>query len=1137
MHRQGADLVFSPSDLISFMESEYISWMDRYYLGFPDRAAPDEEGEEDRLVRQKGQEHEEEFLQALRDSGRDVLDLSVADGRRQATLSAMRSGQDVIYQGELRRDEFAGFPDFLVRVDGESALGAWHYEVWDTKLARHPKPYFLIQLCSYADMLEAVQERRPREVQVALGTKELRRFRTDDFFYFYRALKTAFLDLQRSFDPERPPDIPGLKDLGRWTSHAGRILEERDDLSLVANIRGSQIRRLKTAGISTTAQLAASDGIRVPGVNAATLDRLRRQAKLQVASRGAETPRYELLTPDESRANLGLAALPPASPSDIFFDMEGFPLLEEGLEYLFGVIYLEEGRPVFRDWWAHNHREEKAAFEGFVRWAYERWIKDPALHIYHYAAYEVTALRRLMGRYGTCEDEVDEFLRHGVLVDLYAIVRQSLLIGEPAYSLKNVEKLYQEKRQGEVTTAGESMVFYQRWLGDQDGADWTTSATLRKIREYNQADCGSAWKLAGWLRTLQVEAGVKPRTGADGGGEGTEEEVSAEPSSKAILSKELLAQIPEDRHTVSERWRVHELLAWLLEFHRREAKPIWWRMFDRHEMTEQELIDDPDCLGGLARTGKAPAPVKRSVCYEYRFDPHQETKFREGDGCIFAHDLDCKATVETIDFESGLVTLKIGPKYGKPPDRLSLIPDEYVSPKPIADSIERVVLRWRETGELPPALEHFLFRRRPRLRGNPSGPIILPGTGLLAGAVSAARALDRSTLCIQGPPGSGKTYTAAHMLVDLLATGKRVGIASNSHRAICLLMSETARVADKKGLAFWGVKIGGDEEEGSSICSSVTWAKSAKDVFSSGRQPQLVGGTAWAFSNESAEGKLDYLFVDEAGQVSVANLVGMAPSTANIVLIGDQMQLSQPIQGSHPGESGMSTLDYLLQDQRTIPDDFGIFLARTWRLHPRICSFISGAVYDDRLHSEPITAGRVVSFGRSTQNWIRKNAGLLYVPVPHDGNVYESEEEAQQIVRLIEELLEQHLVTESGSERVLTCADILVVAPYNLQVRLLTSRLPDIRVGTVDKFQGQQGPVVIFSMCASSGDASARGIEFLFCRNRLNVAISRAQTLAIVVGHPSLVRTPCSTVEQMQLVNVYCRAVEEGAAVVRRAPA
>ena len=195
-------------------------------------------------------------------------------------------------------------------------------------------------------------------------------------------------------------------------------------------------------------------------------------------------------------------------------------------------------------------------------------------------------------------------------------------------------------------------------------------------------------------------------------------------------------------------------------------------------------------------------------------------------------------------------------------------------------------------------------------------------------------------------------------------------------------------------------------------------------MFGQGRLPQLIGGTAWAFSNENAEGELDYLFVDEAGQVSVANLVGMAPSTANIVLIGDQMQLSQPVQGSHPGESGLSTLDYLLQDQRTIPDDFGIFLARTWRLHPRICSFISGAVYDDRLHSEPVTASRVIRLGRSARKWIHKDAGLLYVPVLHDGNVYESEEEAEQIVQLVDELLKQHLVTESGSERALTRADI-----------------------------------------------------------------------------------------------------------------
>ena len=298
----------------------------------------------------------------------------------------------------------------------------------------------------------------------------------------------------------------------------------------------------------------------------------------------------------------------------------------------------------------------------------------------------------------------------------------------------------------------------------------------------------------------------------------------------------------------------------------------------------------------------------------------------------------------------------------------------------------------------------------------------------------------------------------------------------------------------------------------------------ARKLFERGYLPPLVGGTAWAFAQEAAEGHLDYLFVDEAGQVSVANLVAMASSTRNIVLFGDQMQLTQPIQGTHPGESGQSILDYLLQGQATIPDDFGIFLGRTWRLHPQVCRFISGAVYDDRLESMPFTAERVIVGDRSL-HWLHREAGILYIPVDHEDNMYESQEEGERISELIADLTQQQLRTKEGTLRDLTNEDILVVAPYNLQVHHLERRLGNVRVGTVDKFQGQQAPVVIFSMTASSGNAAARGVEFLFSQSRLNVAISRAQTLAIIVGHPSLERTACSTIEQMRLVNVYCRAI------------
>ena len=412
----------------------------------------------------------------------------------------MKAGREIIYQGALELGSFVGITDFLVRVDGPSSLGDYHYEVWDTKLARKPKPYFIIQLCCYAEMLAAIQDRLPAEVQVVLGTKERRRFRTEDYFYYYRHLKLAFLEQQQKFNPEAPPEIPGLSDLGRWSGHATKILEERDDLSLIANIRSTQIRRLREAGIGNVRSLAETKSKGVPRVAPEAFARLQRQARLQVESRGLARPKYELLEADPLKPRLGIAGLPPASPHDIFFDMEGYPLLEDGLEYLFGVTYLENDKPVYRDWWAHSREQEKAAFQDFVKWAYDRWQRDPSMHIYHYASYEVTALRRLMGRYAVCEEEVDQLLRNEVFVDLYAIVRQGLIVGEPSYSLKNIEKLYQDPRSGEVATAGESLVFYQRWIENHDGPDWFTSPTLRAIREYNREDCESTWKLAGWLR-------------------------------------------------------------------------------------------------------------------------------------------------------------------------------------------------------------------------------------------------------------------------------------------------------------------------------------------------------------------------------------------------------------------------------------------------------------------------------------------------------------------------------------------------------------------------------------------------------------------------------------------------------------
>ena len=804
--------------------------------------------------------------------------------------------------------------------------------------------------------------------------------------------------------------------------------------------------------------------------------------------------------------------LPPASSADVCFDIEGYPLISEGLEYLLGVIHLDSGRLRFSDWWAHDRDQEKESFRNFIGWIFSKRQQDPAMHVYHYAPYETSALKRLAARYGCCEAEVDELLRARVFVDLYAAVRQGLLVGEPAYSLKNIEHIYMPKRTGEVATAGDSIVFYHTWRQKHDGDDWTTSPTLRLIRDYNEADCDSTWKLLEWLRSIQRDAGIA-YTGP------CVPPTSTELSPRAQTALTMLEEISHVPEMDEERWRVHQLLAHLLEFHRREDKPIWWALFDRSASTDAELEEDPDCLASLERTDTPPVPVKRSLKYEYQFNPKQETRLREGDACCYSHDLKTQVEIEHLDFERGLLTFRLGKGRPAPPQRLNLIPDEIVPAKMIVDAIERLVQSFSENGSIPRALEDFLYRRRPRLVGRNTGPVIPVGVDPLQGAIAAALSLDHSTLCIQGPPGCGKTYTAAHMIGALLGAGKRIGIMSNSHRVIDLLLSHSIKVAQLNGVTFTAAKVGGDQETG---IEAILQCRTGGDLFKLEVVPSLVGGTAWVFSHPNAEGVFDYLFVDEAGQVSVANLAAVAASAGNLILLGDQMQLDQPTQGTHPGESGKSILQYLLQDWPTIPEDLGIFLSRTWRMRPEICEFISDAIYDGRLEAEPVTNCRELRLNAEHRSRVKAHAGVVYAPIEHDGNQCESEEEAEAIGDILRDL-ERAQIVENGVARSFRNDDVLIVSPYNLQVRRLRQRFPGIRVGTVDKFQGQEAPIVIVSMAASSADTAPRGIEFLFSKNRLNVAISRAQILAIVVASPKLARTNCARLEQMELVNLFCR--------------
>lgn len=1117
---------YSPSKLIQFVESPFASWLQRQYAADSTAVTPDAKDPLVEVLARRGSEHEVAYLKKLRSEGREVveIDRGTAPDR---TLSVLRAGPAVIYQAALAGNGFGGYADFLIRTD--TGKGPIQYAVWDTKLARQTKPYFVIQLCCYADMLEGMTGQRPETIGVVLGNGEEHAFRTDDFFHYYRRVRTAFLALMARFPEGEAPEPDPSANHGIWAGEAERWLLARDHLSQVAGIGRGQIARLKAAGVQTFTALANSDPRHVPGIGDDVVHRLHRQASLQASSRGKFRPEFEVLPPPLDNPRQGLASLPPGSPGDVYFDMEGYPAVDDWLEYLFGVVVIEGGKPVFREWWAHDAREQRQAFESFVDWVFARWRADPSMHIYHYAAYEPEALKRLMSRYGSREDEIDALLRGEVFVDLYTIVRRGVRVGEPAYSLKNVEHLYREKRAGDVTDAGASVVVYDKWCESGESPDWRQSPLLKSIRDYNQDDCTSTWQLAGWLWARQAEAGIV-WAGLPAGepqAEGSQP-LSEAHEARRQLAQRLLSSLPAEDPgdpVLTEQRRIQELLAWLLEFHRRADKPMWWQFFARQQMTVTELWEDMDCLSGVELVGK-PEPIARSWLFTYRFNAEQDTKLHEGKKVSFVPDCGCLATIEDFDPE-GELTLKVSSRsLGRAginalPRETSLIPLDYVGPEPIPSAIAMTAEHYLQDGTLPAALEDFLSRQSPRLKTAHAGPLRLPGEDNATAAIRLARDLDSSCLCLQGPPGTGKTWTGARIILALLKDGKKVGVTSNSHKAILNLM---AAVCKGGGPTVVATKVGGEADE-----PVLQQYPQIKFVRSSGDGCSIppggmAGGTAWLFSSLGMADTLDYLFVDEAGQVSVANLVGMSRSTRNLILLGDQMQLGQPIQGTHPGESGLSVLDYYLQDHATIPPELGLFLETSWRMHPAVCRFISEAVYEGRLGSEPETADRVIRLPARVPGLVAREAGMLFVPVEHVGNVQGSNEEVEVIRQIVTELAEREHTDKKGQSLGMldVTKDILIVAPYNLQVRKLSKALPGVRVGSVDKFQGQEAPVVIVSMCASPGEFGSRGMQFVLDQNRLNVAISRAQSLAIVVGDPRLVEAAAANVADMRRLNLYC---------------
>jgi uncharacterized protein len=1079
------------------------------------------------VLGERGALHEQGYVEHLKAKGLSVTvveGLGVDPSSVMQTLEAMKAGAQIIVQGALQVAHWNGRPDILRRVEKPSYFGSWSYEVVDTKLARETKGGTVLQLCLYSDLVAAAQKRVPEFAYVVTPGSDLQpeEFRIADYAAYYRRIKVSLEQAVTSkADIEPYPDPNPHCDVCRWRRNCEEKRRRDDHLCLVAGISKLQIGELKRHGITTTAKLAAVP-LPLPWKPdrgaVQSYEKVREQARIQIEGRAKGQVVHEALP---VIPGFGLACLPQPSRGDMFLDLEGDPFVADGgLEFLFGYAFNDgNGSQTYIAEWALSRSEEKAAFEHFVDFVISRLEEYPDLHIYHFAPYEPAALKRLMGRYATRENEIDRMLRAGLFVDLYAIVRHSIRASVESYSIKKLEPLYGFGRAIPLTDANGTLVKVQACL-ELDGIEEINDQDRTIVQGYNRDDCLSTWQLRNWLEVLRSElisAGVvidrPPLKPGDAGQDLTDWQQKI-----AALIHRLTNGVPVDVAERNTEQHAKWLLAYILDWHRREEKAAWWEYFRLSDLSAEDLLEERAAISGLTFVGAVGGTVKTPI-HRYSF-PLQDTDLRGGEdlrslgGARFGK-------VEAISLEHRTIDIK------KRQDTAGLHPEAVfahliVPSQVLADALVRIGEYVADNGMTRDgpykAARDLLSRTGPCVGGQSFKEA---DETAIAAAMRIAPHLDGGVFPVQGPPGAGKTHIGARMICTLAQSGKKIGITANSHKVIRNILDEVIEAGNELGVTIECIQKVSEIESNAPRLQFTTGNATALGAI--GTSCQVAAGTAWLWACPDAFQSVEVLFIDEAAQMSLANVLAVSQAAKTIVLLGDPQQLEQPMQGSHPEGTDVSALNHILGVHATIPADRGLFLEETWRLHPAICAFTSELFYEGRLRSRPGLQYQTIQ----SSNRI-KGSGLRFLPVLHEGNQSSCPEEADKIRELVADILGSNTtwVDRGGTEAPIGLDDILIIAPYNAQVFELQERIPGARIGTVDKFQGQEAPIVIYSMTTSSHADAPRGMEFLYSSNRLNVATSRAKCVCVFVGSPSVFEAECRTPRHMQLANAFCRYLE-----------
>jgi len=1129
MRDSQGSIILSAHDLVGHLNCRHLTGLD-LNVAVGTLAKPSMWDPLLEILRERGNRHEQAFVSHLEENGFKPITIDGIDITADAvaaTEAAMKDGSEIIIQAALQNARWNGRADILRRVDKPSVLGDWSYEVIDTKLARETKGGTVLQLCLYADLIEQMQGTPPAFIHVVSPWSDFepQSFRYADYAAFYRRAKLAAEQATHSSGAQEQtyPDPKDHCDICRWRHQCDDRRRADDHLCLVAGISKTQTAELQANGIGTAkalSEMLSPMPWKPERGSPHSYERIKQQALIQVSAREAGELKYEVLAIE---SGTGLCVLPEPSEGDIFFDLEGDQFVgEHGLEYLFGYQYQDSnGDMVTVSDWAFDRNSERDCFERFMDFVVERRQAYPDLHIYHFAPYEPAALKRLMGRYATREMEVDNLLRGQVLVDLYAVVRQAIRASVESYSIKKLEPFFGFERSVQLGDANLALSALQAGLELNDVPS-ISDETKTAVAGYNADDCAATEALRNWLegiRAEQIEAGAtidRPPPGK----EGPSEELSEQQQRVLELIERLTQDVPADPEERDNEQQARWILAHILEWHRREDKATWWEYFRLSDLPANDLIDERAALAYLTLIGEVERTARGIPTHRYSF-PQQDTDLR-GEENLNTIGGEKVGTAVAISTENRTLDIK---KSAKTAD---LHPEGVFShtifrTEEQANALFRIgdyVAEHGIVGECPyQSARDLLLRELPRLNGQ---PLRVDGETTLDAALRISAQLDGGVLPIQGPPGTGKSFTGARMICRLVSEGRKVGITANSHKVIRNLIDKVLEAAEEMGV---DVRCIQKPKEMEADHDRLCFAKNNDQVFNAlgGGNVQVAGATHYLWARGDAHEVLDVLVVDEAAQMSLANVLAVSHAAKTVILLGDPQQLDQPTQGSHPDGTGVSALDHILDGKQTIAPEQGLFLEQTWRLHPDICTFNSELFYEGKLTTKPECAQQALE---STGPIV--GSGLRFVPVHHYGNQSSSPEEADAVQALVEQIIDSDTrwTDREGVTAPITIEDIVIIAPYNAQVFEIQQRLPQARVGTVDKFQGQEAPIAIYSLATSSHGDAPRGMEFLYSANRLNVAVSRAKCMTILVASPEVFEAECKTPRQMQLANAFCRYLE-----------